>query len=1274
MRLDRLEIFGFKSFAKRTQMRFSSGVTAVVGPNGCGKSNIADAIRWALGEQNIRTLRGKSLEDVIFNGTREAKPAGMAEIVLHLDNQDQRLATEFSQVAIQRRTFRSGESEFLINKAACRLKDIRSLFMDTGLGSSQYAVIEREMIDEVLSDRDDARRFLLDEASGITRYKQRRKETLRKIDAVEHDLTRVEDVLEIEERQVRSLAYQMGKARRYARLSDRIQTLDVALARLDWQAFMEAASGESGRLKEEEKRRELLQTALHGLEARQENWRLDLLELGKKLSAAREELTEADAHLSVNREETLVRKERQRALEERTVDLAQRIRQGQEERRQLEQELTALLPQLEALSAEQESSLRASIDAEKQWSHSEARLKRSKKELSQHQQIHIEQVQRRSMADQQIQGLEGRLAELEVQEEKTAAQLEALEHRTTALSGEMERLGKRRNRLDRQGEALKGKLGALEEKRSSRQGRIQDLSDEVGQLTDEAARAESRLNLLREQARTHEGFGEGVAQLLAHRDEVPGVIGVATELLAIDPEWGDRLAPALRGLTEWVVTKTENSAWEAIEWLRGRGLGQVTFVPLQELSAALRARGGEDGAPGETAEQAGDRSAAARAGLPDSAIVPRCPEAEPLAIFLRRTLIPVDDPSEIDPVSERAPGRKWITRSGDVVASEGWVGAGGGGSLEQRLWNRPDEIELLQQQLNELAGKLATLQEERGGATRELEEISGQIASLHREQEECALEMENISRAHLQKQAEVRLLGEETARLQDEGRRIAERRDEVGLELNDSQEDRTRVQAEEGSADALFRDAQHSVEQAAADRDDLGQRLSERKMEVLWTETRLKELQGRAEQRRTEIREAGERTAAAGKELELTQREISEMQARITELIKGEGDFVERREACSSEVDRLALERTRQEDELTSIEKELREKHHKLSGIEGALRQDEVQLARFEADRQRLLDRIQGQYGIDLSTLAPLRRVHREMEGGGGSHEGGQDGEAKAPMSPADQAQAAAAAALGVVGDRAASGAVAPEYAGADPLEGMTKEEALEALAAVRRDRDRLGPVNPLAIEEYEAKREHVRFVKSQRDDLMQSRESLLAAIERVNVEARRLFEETFTSVQENFGRTFGTLFPGGEAKLRLAGDDPLEADIEIVARPRGKRLTSIHLLSSGERALTATALLFGLYLVKPSPFCVLDEVDAPLDDANIDRFLTLLRTFSEKTQFIVITHNKRTMEVADTLYGVTMQEPGISKIVSVRMEGGEPVAEDRQAEQSLLPEMPGHE
>lgn len=1217
MILEKLELFGFKSFAERTVIRFSRGITAVVGPNGCGKSNISDAVRWALGEQNVRNLRGRTLQDVIFKGTREVKPMGVAEVSLHLDNQSQHLATEFAQVVIRRRAFRSGESEFSINKSPCRLRDIRHLFMDTGLGSAEYAVVEREMIDEVLSDRDRSRRFLIDEAAGITRYKQRRHETLLKLEGVERDLTRVDDALEIEQREVRSLAYQMGKTRKYKRLDDAVRDLEVALARLRWRELSATESGESGQLGEEERQRQVTSTDVHRLEAEQEQLRVALLGLNKELEQAREGLRETEEDLAGAHEETLVRQERIRALREQIGELEERSEQTRQVHARASEERAGIAPSLGGLRTQRDAQRRVAEEAEQSFRVAERALLDAKQGLQRHQQLHIDSVRRHSDADHRFEAGESRLADLDANRSKINKQIEGL----SARAGELETWLKERHenhRLLREERQFLGDALA-EQERQLREGRerIEALGIELDAPAKERASAESRLHLLEEQARSYEGFRAGVAQLLAHREELPGVRGALSELLEISPEWADRLAPALGELTDWIVTDREEDAWRAIGWLRERNLGRVTFFPLEILTDDERAPGPGSDDPGH---------------LPWQALRPPQADLEPLARYLAARIRLVPSAAEVPPRAAREMGQRWVTAQGEVIAAEGWVAAGGSAGQEVRLWSRPQAIAQLRDRLSELAGLCTSLEQERASTTTRVREGEQAATAKRADADELQLELENHGRALLQKEAEERLVREEIGRLEAERVRLADRQSALGNELTQLESTRERVHEEGSSTESQFRAATQAVEECTAEKDRRSEELSERKMQALLAETQLQDAERKAQQLAGEIEESARQLENMSAQGQRAQTEIGEVEARLEQLTQEETELLGQREQRRGDVNRHEQERGRREDRLGSIERELRVKRRALSEFEEALRENEVRLARLEAEKENLCQRIAEAYRIDVGALEESREA-RTAPGG-------------LPV-----------------------GLTLREPA--EVLGELTVEEARRKAADLRQQRDRLGPVNPLAIEDYEKKREHVRFIGAQRDDLIKSKDSLREAIERINREARQMFQTTFEQVQINLAQTFETLFPGGEARLRLAGDDPLEADIEIMARPRGKRLESIHLLSSGEKALTATALVFALYLVKPSPFCLLDEVDAPLDDANIDRFLNLLRSFSDRTQFVIITHNKRTMEVADWLYGVTMQEPGISKLVSVRLEGGAVVARDADGKDAPLAGMP---
>lgn len=1233
MLLERLEIFGFKSFAQRTTLRFSPGITAIVGPNGCGKSNISDAIRWALGEQNVRQLRGQQLIDVIFKGTREAKPLGMAEVSLHLDNRDQRLATEFSEVAIQRRTFRSGESDFRINKAPCRLRDIRDLFMDTGLGSAEYAVIQREMIDEVLADRDQARRSLLDEASGITRYKQRRRETLQKLEGVESDLVRVEDALEIEEREVRSLAYQMGKARRYRRLTEKIRGLDIALCRLRWRELTETVSGETGRLGAEERQREQLLAQVHRAEADQESLRVELLELGRRAQVAQQRLSATESELAALREESVARRERVRALGERMGDLEQRIAAQRELGAASQTEAERLAPDVARFQAELEERRTAAAAAQQAWNEADRALRAAREALGRAQQLQLEQVRRRSASGERLQAQIERIDRLDQDTARLAGQRETLAARSAELADDLGRLQERRAAAQSQLTESESRREGAEVRRAALAGELGRLRDRLATLAEEEARHESRLGLLEEQSRSFAGYREGVARLLSERESIPGVIGAASELISVDAAWRERLAPALRELSEWIVTESEQAAWGAIAWLRERGLGQVTFFPLDGARPAAEALDAEE------------------TGLPAGALAARRPEGERLVAHVRRWIRPVPDRAAVPPPEQRQPGRLWVTGNGELFAAEGWLCAGGPEAAAAHLWERPDEVARLQALLAERRAERERLRREEAERTVSLAERAAEIEALAPECRERAGTLASLDHTRAEREAEARLLRSEIERLDEERERLAAERATLAREVDDSRVAQEQENATADSAEADLRTLHERAEGLAAEKDRSGATLTERRMEEMLVETRLREARQALTQAQGAAAEAAAEVARMTSERESAASEIASAETRLEQLGGLETSRLRAKESQGGEVDRLSVERQGRENRLSEIEQELRGRRRSLSELEELLRENEVRLARVESEKERLRERVREQYRVDLAALEEppaesavetARPAALEPVGETAAEASGAGGDAPAPEGPVREPE--------------------PE----EVLGDLTREGSLERLEQLRAERERLGPVNVLAIEEHEKKREHVRFIREQRDDLLKSKEQLLAAIERINGEARRLLAETFTQVQENFARTFATLFPGGEAQIQLTGDDPLEADIDIVARPRGKRLESIRLLSSGERALTATALLFGIYLVKPSPFCVLDEVDAPLDDANIERFVNLLRTFSDRTQFIVITHNKLTMETADTLYGVTMQEPGISRVVGVRLEGGHLVSDDQEASRAL--------
>ncbi|HET9332152.1 MAG TPA: chromosome segregation protein SMC [Gemmatimonadota bacterium] len=1206
MKLQRLEMFGFKSFADRVAIDFNPGITAIVGPNGCGKSNISDAIRWVLGEQRPTLVRGSKMEEVIFAGSRDRKPINLAEVVLRFSNEDGTLPLEYSEVAIARRVFREGVSEYILNKHVCRLKDIQDLFMGTGVGTHTYSLIQQGMVDSILSDKAEERRVMFEEAAGVTRYKSRRKATERKLEATTADLLRVEDIVGEVEKNVVSLRRQVGKARRWREYADEEARLDVHVTG----AELVAIGGREGPVTTE-------LAELQRVEAEQ---------------AAR--LGDREAALETLELEIVEARRREEAVREQVDALKRRISRREDSQLVTGETLRHNAERLEALGVEDARAASRADDLEE---------RRANLEVDRH------------AAQERVDGVLGRLrSEAEGSDEAHQAELRA---ERGGLAGEIDRLldqlGEARQAAARQGSAAEGAaeriavleaelearrteaagaegarntarsgMDAAEEQRREQGVRIESLAAVVrtGAEELEAARgalaaaragehsAAGRFETLEAMEARFEGYGRGARALLAEGGGRHGLAGALPQSVeSTDPAFEVALDRYLESLGHAIVAADRAAAGRGADRLAAGHLGRADFVvpalvavgPPPEIpdaaAAHVVARG--DRALRWTGEPAlgaaleplfarllvvadRDRALACRAAL-DS-----WPEAA------RHYVIAGMDGTLIEPTG------RWRTA--------GEEGDGGLVARRRLLLEARAELENRRAVAADAVRKVSALEDALARSERELSDAQAALLAAedrYRESREAAVVAEQEERQAARRVAELERqtaeqnemrerasaavgaiadtieeleadLGRARARL-DDVRAALQRHDEVRAERLSA---RHAVELERAEAEAALRAIERELEHLASEEDRLAVARAERA----------------AERRRLD-----ESSAALGEEREATLTEIESLYAEL--------DGIEKSRVESGEALRDA--ETRRSAFETEV-RELRRAH------DGAIeRRHELELARQDLQfrRQVLLDHVAESYGKSLEELGPLHPLTET--------------EAVLPL---------------------------------DDLRGRLEE--------VRRKRANLGPVNMLAVEEYEREAERFEFLARQRDDLVKAKRQLEEAIRTINATARQLFVETFEAVRQNLDITFKTLFEGGHAEIRLENpDDPLESPIEIVASPRGKRVQHISLLSGGERALTALSLLFAIYLVKPSPFCILDEVDAPLDDANVSRFLKMIRHFSAETQFVVITHNKRTMAEADYLYGITMEEPGVSTLVSVSLDS--PVERERQPEGGRRPE-----
>jgi chromosome segregation protein len=1151
MKLTKLELSGFKSFADTVTLEFEEGVTAIVGPNGCGKSNVSDAVRWVLGEQSARLLRGGKMEDVIFQGAATRRPVNLTEVSLFLDNTDGDLPIAYQEVVITRRLSRSGQSEYLLNNSPARLRDIQDLLRGTGLGSDAGVVIEAKMIDLLLSDRAEERRSLFEEAAGIGLYRDRKHSTERRLEETATDLQRLEDLIAEVQSQIRSLARQKGKAERYARLMEEKFSVTLTLARRQLDDLAERAVGVQERHRVLAERLPRLREELAAATATQDEAARTRLraedhraEIARQLAAVQVGLSRLDGDLAVAGERLAHAQQRRRRDEEERVQAARRTEeaageraQAEEELRSAEQEHTGIRTHLEDRAAA-EDEVRTRMTAER------SALRAAEEALAARvQELRSLEGERAALA-QEIEALRERAAEAGAhlarqQEELSLAEAEA---RTAA------------DAADRAATSARAAASAMEQSRHAvAEAREQETTERNRRrLVEESlAQLTTRRAALEELERDRVGLAPGAATLLAARERFNGgVLGPLSDYINADQDAAE-LAERLLG--EWMhaVLVRDQSAVDAIRhWHADAQPGALVLLPV-------------DSGPRTPAEGASPLRAHLRAEGPAT----RWVEA-------------------LLGGSEALDGRGLALRraSGAILLAGA---AGGSGPLRRRA------------EIGGLAGEIAQQESELAIVRASLAGTEARLLELERAAAESAATAD---------------------RLREAARVAAARREDSARAVQNL----TRELAEADTGVTRLRDRLQAAERRGAEVEALllegGKARAGQETALAEQRTRVAAVEAEQEAAREtrvqwQVQEAhvGARLRATRERLDRATQTIATAEAAARSLLGEIAQLDEESVALTAQQAAWQDQRRERARELEGLERASAESEAALAGAAAGLTDAErtVQALREDLERSGEEDH---RLEVELTESGGLRRSIVERV----------EAEWKQPF---DQLVATA-----------------------PPLE--LDRESLEAESArIAESLEAIGPVNALAVEEHAEESKRLEFLSTQRDDLVAARQSLLQAIKEIDGTARLMFQETFVAVQEHFRHVFQTLFGGGECELRLANpDDPLESEIDIHAAPRGKRTQRIHLLSSGERTLVAVSLLFSIYLTKPSPFCLMDEVDAPLDDANVGRFTTLLDEFKKSTQFLVITHNPRTMHSADAVYGVTMQEPGVSTIVGVRL------------------------
>ncbi len=1202
MRLQKLQLRGFKTFADRTELDFGPGITAIVGPNGAGKSNITDAILWVLGEQSQRAVRSSRWEDVIFAGSDQRAPLGMAEVALTIDNADGALPIDFSEVVIARRLFRSGQSEYLLNGATVRLRDITDLLLEAGLTSDGYCVVGQGEIDAILSAHPEDRRELIEQAAGVRKYQLRRAEAERRLDKTQANLARVKDIVYELKRQREPLEKQAVLARQYKELAEALGRLEVSLLVLDWDRRQEKR-GQS--LQERENLQaavELTRTRLKELELERDRLDEESQTAGEQLEQVRESLAAAERRLGRQRQELEMAARQQQALQARRESLLPTLEELAARRRELAEQTARL--QAEAAQVQAEAERLVPVLHEKRQALEAAQQRRAQIEAQATELAAREAAAQRelALAQREFEAMESLQADLEERAARLTAQQEALQGRREELQQRVATLREDVRAAQSAAAESRARWQQAQQSQAALRQALREHRQKKEILTAHVAALESRLQLLREWAEASEGFAEGPRLVMkaAREGRLEGILGLVGEMLDVPRRLEVAVEAGLGPRLQWVLVQDQTAARAAAEYLAGQHLGRATFLPVDRVAAALRS--GETTALG--------RSPGVEGALTQLLRYPKR-FAHVFEVLLDDVLI-VQDLEHAWPLRSRLRGpARIVTLAGEVVGSFGELTAGSGESGMQATFVRK----------------------------RELQEVESALAGLRRSVAAMWQVEETMERQQLEAVAAAESLETEAATYE----RQAEAGEGQLRGLADSL--RAAVLAAQETAqevEALHERRRQAAEQAAA------AGLSAQGLRHL--------LEGLAAEKTTLAAEAVEETTLAQ-----LRQEVGDAQVALAQTQERLRSVTSLLQQTAGEQRRVAQDEQRRALELQEVEQQLRD----LPGRSQAGEQETAALAQ-EVER---LTQAAAQHSQRLADLRragqDLERSRRELEALGEQQ--------REELYRAELNLARAEASLeNLEMQLRDTYALTVEEARARRPDDFNEPAARKEANVLRGQIRQLGAVNLSSIEEVERLAAREQYLQSQADDLEQAREDLLEVIAEVDAAATEAFLAVFAEVGAAFQELFEHFFPGGETTLALTDPEhPLTSGVEVIVRLPGKRRQNLLLLSGGERAMTALALLFALIKVRPTPFCVMDEIDAAIDAANTERLSEIVRDFAEKSQFILITHNPRTMEAAQVLYGVTMRQGGVSRLISVTLEDAKSVArEPGPATTRVLPVM----
>lgn len=1184
MYLKSLELQGFKSFPEKIKLDFNKGITAVVGPNGSGKSNIADAVRWVLGEKSAKSLRGNKMEDIIFNGTENRKPLSFAEVSVIMDNSDKKLNLDYPEVTVTRRVYRSGESDYLLNGTKCRAKDILELFMDTGVGKEGYSIIGQGRIDEILSNKSEDRRMLFEEAAGIVKYRTRSFEASNKLAKERENLVRVNDIIATLESQVGPLEVQAEKAKKFISLSNKLKTVEVNRFVIEADRFendikeVEKTISQLGNdVLREHRQEEVLQKKRTSLKSDLSNVDLQYEENSNSIGEKRSQVEQKENDIKMCESEIQHFNENIERLNKNIDQNKKAIEDKKNESDALDAKIVAKTLEIERKNKAYEDKKSAYTDLETKVTESEEMFNRFNSDIR-------DKMNRSADISSEISKINARLLQLKERKSTVTEDISVLQgqlkEKEIALAVEEQKISRIDNEIEKISNNIKNDNVTVTEL----SGKINDTKKKQLDMTKSIQDKQSRLRILSELENSYEGYYGGVKAVLSQRDRkvsgFEGICGAVGELITLDKKYETAIEIALGGAVQNIVAKNENDVKKAISYLKTNNKGRATFLPMTAIKP-------------KTMNNKGDIfKNTGVIGIAKELISYDAQYENIMSSLLERVII-------VDTIDNGIALSKKTNYSYKIVTLDGELfnvgGSMTGGSISKRstgIFSRGREIGELRENLkvlvseyNELNSELDSMNNLIEESNKNLKSSNEMLQSLHINRTRSVAEVTKSKEYVDDYKTRIECSGSESEKLE-----LTISEDEK--QIKQYENDLAAITAEINSVNEKIQEYQSKIQENRDIRESSIREINDLKLEINQINNEIYNFNYNKKRIETEVMELN-----TG--IENFKSEISEYESQIDDKEKNKQSIFENAEQLKEEYtkfikmqEELINYKNEVNKELDELEKSIQRQTETKNAIEKQLSRFEVRKEQLENERKNLYNNMWEEYEITY--------------------------------------------------------VVAKNYEKLD----MSSEDLVKEERNLKNQMKALGNVNMNAVEEYAEISEKYQFLIKNRDDIKQSEEKLIGIIEQLNVLMEEQFREQFKVISDNFAETFKEMFGGGEASLKLSNDqDILNCGIDIIVQPPGKTLQNMMLLSGGEKALTAISLLFAILKMKPSPFCILDEIEAALDDANVNRYADYLKNFVDDTQFIVITHRKGTMEAADILYGVTMQEKGVSKLVSVKFD-----------------------